>query len=269
MPTANALLTGADEVALAKQIEAGLLAGQALAAADFRLGTAEELLVVERQGRQAWQRFLTANLRLVQMVAHQEARRTCLPSDELVQEGFLGLATALQRWDYRRGLRFSTFAMFWVRQYVADAAATRCGWLEMSGKTAMRARRLRAREARLVQERGRPVAPAEVAESVGEPLARVEQLLAHAKVTPLEVDVPLEPSDEPHPALAALLAAMGRLPRVERHVLRLRLGFATGQPVSQHAVADRLGVSLSTVRRTEQRGLARLRTMAAGAASVA
>lgn len=263
------LLTPTDEVVLAKQIEAGLIAGQALEAADFSLGSPAELERVRDEGRQAWERFLAANLGLVRLVANQESQRAGLEADELVQEGVLGLAAALQRWDFRRGLRFSTFAMFWVRQYVANAAATRCGWLEMSAKTALRARRLRAEEARLVQELRRPVAPADVAESTGEPLGQVRHLLAHRKAPPLEADLVQEPDDPAHPALEALLGALARLPRPERLVMRLRFGFATGQPVSQQAIADQLGVSLSTVRRTEQRGLTRLRTLAAEAESVA
>ncbi|MBK8459198.1 MAG: hypothetical protein IPL43_02405 [Micropruina sp.] len=110
--TDEPLLTAAEERALAREIEAGVLAGDLLATGSGAgVATAAELLALERAGQQAWQRFLLANLRLVWQVAHREARRSGLPADDLFQEGFLGWAVARRRWDHTRGIRFATLAL--------------------------------------------------------------------------------------------------------------------------------------------------------------
>lgn len=264
IPT-EALLTAADEIRLARDIEAGVLASDVLARGDFRAATAPELAALVEAGERSWQRFLLANVRLVQMVATREVARTAMPMDELFQEGFLGLTEALQRWDHRQGLRFSTFALFWVRQRVQDVAARQCGVLLVCGKTALRVRRLRAVEARLTQELGRAPGADDVALASGRPADWVSRMFGLAAPTGLAgVELRAADQEEPHPFLDDLLEALDRLPDPERAILRLRLGFETGQPVKQVEVAERLGCSESTIRRCERRALHRLRSLVDG-----
>lgn len=262
----SSTLTTEDETELGRRIEAGLIASAALAARDHSLGTVEELLIVEREGAEAWQRFLLANMCLVRLQVLRCGGRSGVSFDELFQDGFVGLTEALQRWDFRRGLRFSTFARHWIRRAVLDCAVIGQGDALVCAKTVRRARRLRYLESRLTQERGRPVDPAELAEVEGSTLARVRALLGHQPVAPLDgIDVALAAQDESDRGAGPVEDAMAGLPSSMRRVLRLRYGFETGEPVGQVEVAVRLGMSESTVRRYERRALELIRVALAPA----
>ncbi|MDR1237872.1 MAG: sigma-70 family RNA polymerase sigma factor, partial [Propionibacteriaceae bacterium] len=121
--TAGQLLSADEEAELAQAIEAGVLAKAILDGGCGVLVAAsvEELAALARCGREAWRRFLLANVRLVAMIAHREAKRGRLDVEELFQEGFVALADALRRFDYRRG-RFTTYAFPSVRHQIATAA---------------------------------------------------------------------------------------------------------------------------------------------------
>ena len=112
----QALLSPAEVVNLQRAIEAGVLAQAAYATGDHPLGASDqELLMLAELGEAARQRFIRANLRLVSMVARQMAIRSNLSQADLYQEGCVGLITAVERFDYARGYRFSTYALFWIR----------------------------------------------------------------------------------------------------------------------------------------------------------
>ena len=268
-PQSAPLLTPAQEQLLARRIEAGVLAAELLASGDRPVAaTVEELALLVDAGRQAWQDFLLANLRLVWKLVGREPGRAGLLIDDLFQEGFVALAGALQRFDPGRG-RFSTFATVRIRQRLAEVTAGRLGALALPDSRAMRLRQARGVEGALVQEHGRSVEAVELAVALGRPVDWTRQLLGH------RAPVALDPAEE-GPALAiasgpdpdrAIYArqvrrVLRRIDPDQAKVVALRYGLATGEPVDVADIAARLGLSTSTVRRLESRGLAALRTLA-------
>lgn len=267
-PQSAPLLTAEQERQLARRIEAGVLAAQLLASGERPVAaTSQELAVLVEAGRQAWDDFLLANLRLVWNLVRRESGRAGVPIDDLFQEGFVALAGALQRFDPARG-RFSTFATVRVRQRLSEAAAGRLGALALPASRALRLRQARGVEGALAQEHGRSIDVAELAEALGRPVDWTRQLLGH------RAPISLDPAGE-GPAATDMVPDPGQaiyarqVRRVLRHidsdqaeVLALRYGLATGEPVDVAGVAARLGLSTSTVRRLESRGLAALRAVA-------
>lgn len=251
------LLEADEEIRLARAIEAGLLASEQLAQDTASAGTAAELTTLERQGRDAWQRFLLANVRLVQSIATKEARRSPAGLDELFQEGFLGLTEALVRWDHTSGYRFSTYASTWIKRRVCDAAVEQR--VPASVRTALRARGVRGLADELTAELRRPASDADVAQVLGRSerwVARVRHLSVWAPLDPdlVVVGPHSEPIDDTD--LSPLLRA---LPAAEAAVVRTRFGLGGDSPLRQAPAAARLGMSLSTLRRHETRALRRLR----------
>lgn len=249
-------LSAADEIRLGRSIEAGLLAAKLLANRDVALATSAELQQVRDDGQSAWQQFLLANVRLVQSVAGPAARHSLVSAHELFQEGFVGLAEALLRWDHAAGFRFSTYAMPWIRRRVGDAAAAGVA-VPASVGTAVRARRIRSLADELTSELNREVSDAEIAAVVGRSTDWVHRMRVMQSVAPLESDVlaVAEPElDDPQ-----LRGLLGWLPAFERRVVTLRFGFDGSAGMNQRDVAEIVDVSLSTVRRAEARALRRLR----------
>src|SRR5687768_18045708 len=114
------LLTAEDEVRLAKKIEAGHAAQEKL---DAGASQREELERAVREGQEAFDHFVAANLRLVVSVAAQFSKRSTLDLGELIQEGNLGLLRAVEKFDWRRGYKFSTYATWWIRQAIQRGVA--------------------------------------------------------------------------------------------------------------------------------------------------
>lgn len=264
------LLTADQERTLARAIEAGLVARHLLETGKRPIpATTEELQALVAAGEHAWQRFLLANVRLVWKLAGHEARRSRLPADELFQEGFVALADTLRRYDADRG-RFSTFATIRIRQHLAEVGSARFGELALPPSRALRLRRARGLAAVLGQERGGSVGTAELAAELGQSAAPTGRLLGYR--APLGLDSLPDGAGiaegEPHDFDAAIYAVqfrrlLDRLDAEQARVVALRYGFATGEPLEQAAIAERLGISLSTVRRLEQRAMAILRPLAA------
>lgn len=266
-PAGTAL--GAEEAyALAEQVEAGVLARAARLdpAVPWRGdATTAELVLIEQQGERAWQRFLSANLGLVGLVVRGFGGGGGSAAD-LHQEGCLGLVAALQRFDHRRGLRFSTYALYWVRACVGAAAARQVGAPELPTSRAERLRSVRGQEAELTQRLGRPVTVAELAQSLGRSPAWTAALLAHRAPQPLDLldgdtrDALLRADTEPGAAAYGWARELlDRLPGSERSVVELRLGFLDGRPWTLAETGRHLGHPVGRVRRTEQRALERLR----------
>lgn len=256
MDDSATVLGAAEEIRLARAIEAGLLAGERLADGGCPGAGDEELLALERAGHQAWQHFLLANLRLVQSVVNQQPR-SAAAMDELFQEGFLGLAEALLRWDHTAGFRFSTYAMHWVRRRVANAAVEQR--IPGSTRTALRARTVRAVADDLGGRLRREARDAELAGLVGRSERWVGRMRAMRPLVSLEAELVAQPAasePEPVPDVLALLPA---LPPGEARVVRTRYGLDGAAALPQHAAAAELGISVSTLRRREHRALRRLR----------
>lgn len=260
------LLTAADERRLARAIEAGVLAEHLLATGQRPVAATEaELRALVAEGRQCWQHFLLANLRLVWKLAGAEARRTGLSVEEFFQEGCVALAGALQRYDPDRG-RFSTYALTRIRQHLVEAGAARFGELALPASRAVRVRRALSLEARLGQQLGRPARPGEVAEALARPTDWTRAVLAHRRPVSLDTcDQVWQLADpgavDPEWRLfcGQVRGLLALVPSDQAEVLRRRFGLDGGEPQSFNEVAQGLQVSASTVRRLEQRGLALLR----------
>lgn len=258
MSDATRMLGANDEIRMARAIEAGVLAGELLARGDGSTATAAELAALQRLGRDAWQRFLLANVRLVQSVAADEARRSPAALDELFQEGFLGLAEALLRWDCTVGFRFSTYATQWIRRRVLDAAVEQR--VPVSTRTALRARGLRGLADDLTGELRREVTDAELAGLVGRSERWVTRMLRLPVWAPLDTDVVADQTQSEPESEADVRALLPALPLVEAKVVRARFGLDGDAALRQGPAALALGMSVSTLRRHEARALRRLRT---------
>lgn len=261
------LLTPAEVVALQRRIEAGLLARAAReSGAGHADATTTELRLIEQAGEQARQRFIAANLRLVKMVARQVAIRSHLSQADLYQEGCVGLITAVTRFDHNRGVRFSTYALFWIRAYVCGAAARGLGAMNLPTSRAEQLRSARGVEVELAQRLGRPPMVSEVAEALGRDTGWTAGLLAHQAPTSLdgldglERDRLAAPPDAYAGTVdpAGLRELLARLDELGRRVLELRMGFG-GEPRSYADTARALGITVNRARRAEARALELLR----------
>ncbi len=237
------------EVELARRIEAGLYAEQLLAGGSRH--DPSELESVRRRGTEAWQRLWTTNLRLVMKIALEFAQRHLLPVDDLFQDGCLGLAVALQRFDHARGLRFTTFAHDHIWHHIATSAATRCGTIQGSPHRQRIRHRIRsavgATEAELLPA-------AEVAARTGITVDAVHTSRTHTVGF-----------DELPPALTLTTGHfadvdrtgtdfLNLLPPRQAELLRLRYGLA-GPALSLKETAQRLGMSPTTARRVSAEAL--------------
>lgn len=285
---AEPLLTPDEEVDLALRIEAGLLAQERRLAFEADpgadLGAEEradpgadpstgpsgeaslaELRTLEAEGVASKQRLVRANLRLVAMVSGPAAARTRLPDGDLFQEGCLGLLQAVERYDYRRGSRFATYGLVWIRSYVGAATANRCGAVNLPTGRAERIRAVRGLEGLLTQELGRSVTAADLAARLGCTIGYVTHLLSHQ--IPQSVDgtqlaaleLPAVDDDDEGDLVGMTAELLARLSPLHRSVLEKRCGFGSGKVWTYPEVAVALGIGATTVRRLEQRALDELR----------
>ena len=270
------LLTPEEEVRCAKRIAEGRAAARLL-----EQGGAEgrpELTARVRDALDARRRLIEGNLRLVVAVARRY-RETHLPMLDLIQEGNLGLLHAVEKFDYTRGFRFSTYATWWIRQAIARAVMEQLHLIRVPLHIVELANRVnRARDA-LAAALGRPPTVHEIADQIGETPGRVQavtELITHA----LSLDTPLA-SDEDGTTLADLvadqnavdpaeeaivqwqrgeiLAALAVLTPRERLVLELRTGLQGGRPHTLAEVAERLGLSRERIRQVEAAAIQKLR----------
>ena len=256
----------------ARAIEAGVLA--AAARADPRVpwrgdATEEELCAVEEAGSRAQREFVAANLGLVGAVLGPYARSGA-PVADLFQEGCLGLIAAVERFDHRRGVRFSTYATYWVRTFVSSATSRFASAATMPVGRSEQLRTAHGVESALIQSLGRLPTVAEVAAALGRDERWTAGLLGQRGAQPLdELDerallrvaeaaggTEEGTSQEPEVWARRLLAT---LTGFDRQVLELRLGFGGRVPSSLAGVARELGVPVGRVRRAEARALEQLR----------
>jgi RNA polymerase primary sigma factor len=279
------LLTGAQEVALAQRIEAGLKAVAKIAELEDKYGPGvaipeHECQPLERlvaDGFQAKKQLIEANLRLVVSIAKRYMGRGLLFLD-LIQEGNLGLIRAVEKFDYTKGFKFSTYATWWIRQAITRAIADQARTIRIpvhmveTINTVLRMQRL------LLQEIGREPTVEEVAEKVGMPPARVREIQRIAQ-EPVSLETPVGSEDDSHlgdfiedqqavaPADAATRAllseavgeALEELTERERQVVRLRFGLDDGQIRTLEEVGKEFGVTRERIRQIEAKTLAKLR----------
>ncbi|MGW2595678.1 RNA polymerase sigma factor [Streptomyces sp. NPDC001515] len=272
------LLTAADEVELARRVEAGLFAEERLARTpdpDTRLAVDLDRLVV--MGRTAKRRLIEANLRLVVSVAKRYVGRGLTMLD-LVQEGNLGLIRAVEKFDYARGYKFSTYATWWIRQAMSRALADQARTIRVPVHVVELINRVVRVQRRMLQERGYEPTAEEVAaqldltpERVGEVLRLAQEPISlHAPVGE-EDDVSLgdliEDGDAASPVESAaflllrehLEAVLSTLNERERKVVQLRYGLADGRPRTLEEIGRIFGVTRERIRQIESKTLSRLR----------
>ncbi|WP_396899361.1 sigma-70 family RNA polymerase sigma factor [Burkholderia anthina] len=257
--------------AILRDAAASALPPCATALLDARLAAIERAMQPARTG------LFDANLRLVVSIAKRYSDRG-LPFADLIQEGNIGLLKAIERYDYRRGFRFSTYATWWIRQAITHALADLGRTIRVPTHTVDALNKLKrlAREHR--QRSGTAATPAELAVHMGEPVAKVRDLMAIVK-EPMSADVPVSPDGEmtfvdvvpdlatPSPEdatgaaqlRAAVACAIDRLPPREAMVLRLRYGLHAGEGCSLRDIGRHLNLSAERVRQIEASALDRLR----------
>ncbi|MFE2607994.1 RNA polymerase sigma factor [Streptomyces mirabilis] len=272
------LLTAAEEVELARRVEAGLFAEEKLRLAsdlDSQLALDLDKLVV--MGRMAKRRLIEANLRLVVSVAKRYVGRGLTMLD-LVQEGNLGLIRAVEKFDYARGYKFSTYATWWIRQAMSRALADQARTIRVPVHVVELINRVVRVQRRMLQERGYEPTPDEVAAHLDLPGERVSEVLRLAQ-EPVSLHAPVGEEDDvalgdliedgdatsPVESAAFLLlrehleAVLSTLGERERKVVQLRYGLADGRPRTLEEIGRIFGVTRERIRQIESKTLNKLR----------
>lgn len=273
------LLTTEQEVTLAKRLERGLLAKQRLLKMNGNASVRRraQLEGHAEDGRTAREHLIKANTRLVVSIAKRYMGRG-VPFLDLIQEGNLGLMKAVEKFDYRRGYRFSTYATWWIRQTITRAIADQGRTIRVPVHMSDRIRRLYRTARELEQEYGRKPTPEEIAE-VLKLEARKVQWMLKVSWRPLSLEQPvgededaelgsfIEDDSTPTPAQNAtdnLLRervehVLGTLTPREARILRLRFGLINGRPYTLEEVGQKFGLTRERIRQIEGKALRRLR----------
>ncbi|MCF3180378.1 RNA polymerase sigma factor [Streptomyces polychromogenes] len=272
------LLTAAEEVELARRVEAGLFAEEKLGGAtdlDSQLAVDLDKLVV--MGRMAKRRLIESNLRLVVSVAKRYVGRGLTMLD-LVQEGNLGLIRAVEKFDYARGYKFSTYATWWIRQAMSRALADQARTIRVPVHVVELINRVVRVQRRMLQERGYEPTAEEVAVHLELTPERVLEVLRLAQ-EPVSLHAPvgeeedvalgdlIEDGDAASPMESAaffllrehLEAVLSTLGERERKVVQLRYGLADGRPRTLEEIGRIFGVTRERIRQIESKTLAKLR----------
>ncbi|KES05566.1 RNA polymerase sigma-70 factor [Streptomyces toyocaensis] len=272
------LLTAAEEVELARRVEAGLFAEEKLRRTpdlDSSLALDLDRLVV--MGRMAKRRLIEANLRLVVSVAKRYVGRGLTMLD-LVQEGNLGLIRAVEKFDYARGYKFSTYATWWIRQAMSRALADQARTIRVPVHVVELINRVVRVQRRMLQERGYEPTAQEVAVQLDLPPERIGEVLRLAQ-EPVSLHAPVGEEDDvalgdliedgdaasPVESAAFLLlrehleAVLSTLGERERKVVQLRYGLVDGRPRTLEEIGRIFGVTRERIRQIESKTLHKLR----------
>ncbi|SIR86575.1 sigma-70 family RNA polymerase sigma factor [Williamsia sterculiae] len=274
----TALLNAEQEVELAKQIEVGLYAQHVLATRKRLSATKKrDLAMLVREGQSARAHLLEANLRLVVSLAKRYTGRG-MPLLDLIQEGNLGLIRAMEKFDYAKGFKFSTYATWWIRQAITRGMADQSRTIRLPVHLVEQVNKLARIKRELHQQLGREATDDELANESGIPAEKIADLLDHSR-DPVSLDMPVG-SDEEAPlgdfiedaeatsaesaVLAGLLhsdvrSVLSTLDEREQQVIRLRFGLDDGQPRTLDQIGRLFGLSRERVRQIEREVMAKLR----------
>ena len=283
------LLSAEEEIELAKNMEAGAVAKEKIAILKSREenATEEELAEIKEEiknlqkdldaGDEAKKRLAEANLRLVVSIAKRYVGRGMLFLD-LIQEDNLGLIKAVEKFDYRKGYKFSTYATWWIRQAITRAIADQARTIRIPVHMVETINKLIRVSRQLLQELGREPSPEEIAAEMNMPVERVREILKISQ-EPVSLETPIGEEEDSHlgdfiqddnvpvPADAAaftllkeqLEEVLGTLTEREQKVLTLRFGLEDGRARTLEEVGKEFNVTRERIRQIEAKALRKLR----------
>ena len=284
------LLSAEEEIELAKKMEAGSVAEEKISLLKTRMEESEddaekdeikaEIKELQKEvdwGDDAKKRLAEANLRLVVSIAKRYVGRGMLFLD-LIQEGNLGLIKAVEKFDYRKGYKFSTYATWWIRQAITRAIADQARTIRIPGHMVETINKLIRVSRQLLQKLGREPSPEEIAAEMNMPVDRVREILKISQ-EPVSLETPIGEEEDSHlgdfikddnvpvPADAAaftllkeqLEEVLGTLTEREQKVLTLRFGLEDGRARTLEEVGKEFNVTRERIRQIEAKALRKLR----------
>ncbi|MEB4616162.1 RNA polymerase sigma factor, partial [Leucobacter sp. M11] len=273
-----ALLNAAEEVELAMRIEAGLFAEDKLAnSTDLSKQLTRELKWVARDGQRAKSHLLGANLRLVVSLAKRYTGRGMQFLD-LIQEGNLGLIRAVEKFDYTKGFKFSTYATWWIRQAITRAMADQARTIRIPVHMVEVINKLARVQRQMLQDLGREPTPDELSRELDMTPEKVVEVQKYGR-EPISLHTPLgedgdsefgdliEDTEAVVPADAVgftmlqqqLESLLDSLSEREAGVIRMRFGLGDGMPKTLDQIGDTFGVTRERIRQIESKTMAKLR----------
>jgi RNA polymerase primary sigma factor len=274
-----ALLSAQEEVDLAKRIESGLLAAERFEAGKERLSDSEmmELNWLQHDGGRAKQHLVEANLRLVVSIAKRYVGRGMAFLD-LIQEGNLGLIRAVEKFDYSKGFKFSTYATWWIRQAITRAIADQARTIRIPVHMVETINKLARIQRQLLQDYGREPTADEIARQMELPPEKVREIQKISQ-EPVSLETPIGEEEDSNlgdfiedtEAIIPVERASFRLLQEqlntvlytlsgrEKEVIEMRFGLRDGQPRTLEDVGKRFGVTRERIRQIESKTLSKLR----------